>query len=132
MRREILSLLILSKGEDASDLYFRMARMDVPIPKPRLQRIFLEPRLCPWLKTSRKKFTQYRRRLLLTYPDFTLCQRSAMRRFHIARDFVIALSRGLPHEFSVPHELVPINAACPALPALFTFSFGIELALATL
>jgi hypothetical protein len=80
----------------------------------------------------RKEFAQYWRWSLLTYPDFTLCQRSAVRRLHVARNFVIALSRGLAHEFPIPHELVPINTARAALSALVTFSFGIKLTLATL
>src|SRR5208283_5519100 len=43
-----------------------------------------------------------------------------MRRFHLACHLVVALLCGLPHQFALPHELVPVHATRPALTTLTT------------
>jgi hypothetical protein len=57
--------------------------------------------------------------------DFALCQRRAVRRFHLPRNLVVALLGGFADiKFPLPHELVPVDAARTALALLSTRKFG--------
>src|SRR3974390_2897979 len=73
-----------------------------------------EPRgthLGPGLNPIQAELPQCRRRLLLSNPHFALCERSAMRSFHLPRHFVVALFGGFAHQLAVKLEFVPIHVS---------------------
>src|SRR5207249_3587508 len=79
------------------------------IPEPIVFARFLEARLCPRLETSVAKLFEGRDRFLLANSNLALCERNAVRGFHLARNFVVALFRGFANRLTVPHELVPVD-----------------------
>src|SRR5271157_3218456 len=48
---------------------------------------------------------------LIADADLALGQRGSVCGLHLARNLVVALFAGLPDQFALPHELVPVNVA---------------------
>lgn len=108
----IFSVVISSSLQSASGLKPLMARrLGRYQSRPCLRRGFLKRGLDPRFKPFVDELSESWGRLLFADAYLTLCERGAVRGFHLPCNLVVALVCGLAHEPALPHKLVPVDAA---------------------